>query len=145
MAQRVAIQLTATAKGSYLAMREASNECEDRGDAKNPSVTLYRTLLKILTHTIPEEPFSEERVLAGHFSSLYLVVQEGLCVCYVGSPKVARVVVLYIAEMARRITTDDDALGLIVGMATAGTLNTALKVLGVQTPKESSHTVNYFH
>ncbi|MGA7793643.1 MAG: hypothetical protein WCA19_11445 [Candidatus Acidiferrales bacterium] len=145
MGQQVLVQLTKTAKRSYLKMQHASEICEGKGDVTNSAVVQFRDLNMILEETIPADPFSKQRALAGYFSIVFEVAQDGICVCYLGLPKEFRVVVLYIAEMSQRDTTDRDSYGLIVGMAQSGRLTEALSVLGVSIPEKTSNAPSYLH
>jgi mRNA-degrading endonuclease RelE of RelBE toxin-antitoxin system len=92
------VELTDIAEKVY---RRISREAQARlavGDTTNAKVKQLRILDELLDKIIPYAPFDPGRALAGSLSNIFRVKKGRLRVCYAGSSRRRRIIVLFIAD-----------------------------------------------
>jgi mRNA-degrading endonuclease RelE of RelBE toxin-antitoxin system len=96
------VELTDVAETVYRKIHEQAQRCLAAGDTANARVKRLRILDEVLDKIIPHAPFDPGRALAGSLSNIFRVKKGRLRVCYAGSSRMRRIVVLFISDTPRK-------------------------------------------
>jgi mRNA-degrading endonuclease RelE of RelBE toxin-antitoxin system len=87
-----------------------------------------------LENMIPHEPLNPRYALAGDLKSIYRLRKGRLRICWIGSPELRRVYVLFISETLRKAGDANDPYKILTKMVKNGTYNQFFKQLGITPP-----------
>jgi len=85
---------------------------------------------EVLERIIPHDPFSPSRALSGVLSGIFRVKKGRTRICYIGSSKTKRIVVLYISDTPRKQGDSKDPYAVLTKMVHAGKFGELIKRIG---------------
>ncbi len=135
MQTRYAIELTATAERAYRRIHEDAQRCLESGDSTNSKVTLFNMVEELLDKIIPHDPFAHGKGLSGALSSCFRVKKGRLRVCYTGSSKQRKIVILYISNTPRKAGDVHDPYAIFTQLVMSGEYDRIFERLGVRRPR----------
>jgi len=138
MSKDYEVELTASAEATFKRLYDEAQECMDAGDEHNSKVTLFRMVEEIVTKIVPHDPFSPSRALSGKLSNFFRIKKGRLRVCYVGSSKQNKIIILYISETPRKEGDKHDPYAIFTKMVMSGQFDETIARLGVEPPDRES-------
>jgi mRNA-degrading endonuclease RelE of RelBE toxin-antitoxin system len=97
-----AIELSDVAEKMYARIYENAQACLERGDESNSKVKQLRIVDEVLDRIIPHDPFAPDRALAGSLSGIFRIKKGRVRICYIGSSRTRKIVILYISDTPRK-------------------------------------------
>ena len=134
MAARYVVDLTKTARVTYERIYQDAQGCIHKGDRTNSKVTLLNMVDEAIDKLIPHDPFNPERALQGPLSNIFRVSKARLRICYVGSSKSGKLVVLYISETPRKAGDAHDPYSIFTRLVLSGKFDEIFSDLGIKHP-----------
>jgi len=129
------IELTETARRVYERILRQARACADAGDLVSSKVTEFKMVEEVLDRIIPHDPFAPQRALAGPLSGIFRIKQGRMRICYAGSSKQRKIVVLYISDTLRKEGDVRDPYSVLTRLVLSGEFNGVLDSLGLRRPR----------
>ena len=131
------IELSRTAKQTYVRVFREAQARIKAGDNSNAKVKHFRMLEEVLDRLIPHRPFDPNRALSGPLSRIFRVKKGRFRICYIGSSKQRRITVLYISDSMRKEGHATDPCSILTKLVSSGEFDTLFDQLGVKRPKRN--------
>jgi toxin YhaV len=126
------IELSDVAEGVYARIFDDAQACLQRGDEGNSKVKQLRIVDEALDRIIPHDPFAPDRALAGSLSGIFRIKKGRLRICYVGSSKTRKIIVLYILDTPRKEGDSRDPYQILTRLVKSGKFDQILGSLGLK-------------
>ncbi|MBI3683997.1 MAG: type II toxin-antitoxin system YhaV family toxin [Acidobacteria bacterium] len=120
MATNYVVELTEEAEKVYARLHEEALECLKRGDFANSKVTAFNMVEEVLDRIIPHDPFNPSRALTGTLSNIFRIKKGRMRVCYIGSSRDKRIIILYISDTLRKEGDINDPYSVFSRMVLSG-------------------------
>ena len=134
MSGKYTVELTATAESVYRRIYEEAQACIKVGDISNSKVTLLRMIDDALDNLIPHDPFDPARALSGPLSNIFRIKKGRTRICYIGSSRQRKIVVLYISDTPRKQGDVHDPYAIFTRLVISGKFDEVFDKLGVRRP-----------
>lgn len=125
------VELTETAAKVYRKVSREARAGLAAGDTTNAKVMQLRILDEVLDKIIPHAPLDPSRALSGSLSNIFRVKKGRLRVCYIGSSKERRIVVLFIADTPRKEGHRSDPYSVFDKLVQSGVFDEFFEDLGL--------------
>jgi mRNA-degrading endonuclease RelE of RelBE toxin-antitoxin system len=145
MAVKYSVELTENAQRTYERIYKDAQTCLDSGDSSSSKITLFHMVEELLDRIIPHDPFAPERGLSGPLSAIFRVKKGRLRVCYAGSSKQHKIVILYISETPRKAGDVKDPYAIFTHLVMSGQYDQVLEDLGVRRPNRRAASATSFY